>query len=189
MKNRISILLIPVIFCLFSFAGPAGAEIKPVVKGSQFPSVTFKDGLSKEERSYLRLARKTNFSLKDIGGTLFIIEVFSTYCTSCPKNVTVLNNVYSAIEKDPGLKGKVTLMGIAVGNTQVEAEGYKTEHKVLFPVITDLHFTAHKALGNPRVPYTILVRRNARDMVVQTHQGVMDSSDYVLNNVRGFLFK
>ena len=166
------------------------AETKPIGRGARFPYVTFQDNLSKDERSYLGLSRKKDFSLKDIDGTLFLIEVFSTYCTSCPKNVPVLNDVYSAIRNDPGLKGKVKLFSIAVGNTGNEAESFKKEYKILYPVLTDIHFTAHKALGNPRVPYTILIRRTTKGtIVVDTHQGVIDSTDALLRTIRGFMFK
>ena len=188
MKNRFIFSL--AIFCLFLSNGFVCAETKPIAKGARFPNVIFQDNLLKEERSYLGLSRKTKFSLKEVSGILFLIEVFSTYCTSCPKNVPVFNDVYSAIENDPGLKGKVKVFSIAVGNTANEVESFKKAYKVLYPVLTDLHFTAHKALGNPRVPYTIVIRRNTKgNILVDTHQGVIDPSYDVLNNIRGFLLK
>lgn len=125
-----------------------------------------------------------------MNATILLIEVFSTYCTSCPKNVPILNTVYSAVEDDPVLKGKVKVIGIAVGNTGNEIESFKKEYKVLYPVLSDLLFTLHKSLGNPRVPYTILIRKNVKgNIVVYVHQGVIDSPDLILNNIRGFFSK
>ena len=119
--------------------------------------------------------------------TLFIIEVFSTYCMSCPQDVPILNRVYSVIESDPGLKGKVKVIGIAVGNNEVEAQGFKKDHGVLYPVLTDNRFIVHKALGNPRVPFTLWIKKGHLNRVVDIHQGVLDSPDAVLQRVRNFL--
>ena len=171
------------------FLGYAIAEIKPIGKGARFPALTFKDSLFSEPRTYLGISRKTSFSIKDISGSLLIIELFSTYCTSCPKNIPTLNAIYSNIENDPKLKGKVKVIGIAVGNNQNEVKGYTKEYKVLYPILTDLNFTAHKALGNPRVPYTIFVKKDVKGkgIVFNTHQGIIESADTTVNELRDFL--
>ena len=161
--------------------------MKTMDKGSLLPVFTFQNTLSKEEKMYLGLSLKNKFSLKDIQGNLLIIEVFSTYCMSCPKNIPVLNEVYSAIENDPGLKGKVKIAGIAVGNTENEKQSYKKEYRIQYPVITDYHFKFHKIIGNPRVPYTIFVKRNPKGknaIVFYTHQGILDSSKRIIGIIK-----
>ena len=186
MKNRFIFTL--TIFCFFLLNGHAHSETRPLARGARLPDAVFLDHLSKEERSYLGLSRKTKFSLKDISGTLLLIEVFSTYCTSCPRNVPVLNAVYSSVEDDPALRGKVKVISIAVGNTGNEIDSFKREYKVLYPVLSDLPFIVHKALGNPRVPYTILVKKNMKgDVVVDAHQGEIGSPDSVLHNIKSSL--
>ena len=46
-------------------------------------------------------------------------------------------------------------------------------------------FAVHDALGNPRVPYTIYVQKTAKGkIVVDIHQGVLDSAETVLKKVR-----
>ena len=135
--------------------------------------------------AYLGLNRKKNFTSDDMRGALFIVEVFSTYCTMCPKNIPILNNVYDAIEKDVRSRGKTKIFGIAIGNTVREVENYKKEYKVLFPVLTDYDFAVHDALGKPRVPYTMYVQKTAKGKtVVDVHQGVLDSAETVLKKVR-----
>jgi hypothetical protein len=58
----------------------------------------------------------------------------------------------------------------------------------LYPVIGDLLFALHKALGNPRVPVTILVKNTAKgNIVVDVHQGVLDSPGDVLKKIRDLL--
>jgi len=122
-------------------------------------------------------------------GTLFVFEVFSTYCLSCPKNIPVLNAVYANTKNDPPLKGKVKVVGIAVGNTENEIKLYNREFKVSYPVLTDYSFAIHKALGNVRVPFTLFVRRDVRGqcVVVATHQGVYDSAEEVMKTLQAVL--
>jgi len=163
----------------------AGGEMS--YRNEPFPKISFKDPVSHHAMSYLGLNRRQNFSLDNMKGFFFIIEFFNTYCTSCPRDVPILNDVMTAIEQDASLKGRVKVFGIAIGNTVREVENYHTQHHVLFPVITDSDFTVHGALGSPRVPYTMFVKRTARgNIVVESHQGVLGSAEHVLKVVQSF---
>ena len=166
-----------------------GAEARPISRGDGFPGLSFRDVMSKSDRAYLGVDGKKIFSIKDMQGTLFIIEIFNTYCIICPKNVPVLNAVYSMINSDAQLRHKVKVVSVATGNTINEAESYKKEYKVLYPMLTDFTFALHKALGNPRVPYTIIVKRHARGkyVVAYTCPGVIDSAESLLNEARKIL--
>ena len=124
-----------------------------------------------------------------MNGTLFIFEVFSTYCLSCPRNIPVFNAVYAATKNDALLKGKVKMIGIAVGNTENEIKQYSRDFKVLYPVLTDYSFTVHKALGSVRVPFTIFVKKDVRGrcVVAATHQGVYGSAEEVMKTLKDIL--
>jgi hypothetical protein len=189
--NAVRVVLL-VFFIGVSVSFPPGgvcAEIKPIVPGDAFPDLSFRDVLPKGDRSYLGIGRKKTFSVKDMQGSIFIFEIFSTYCMTCPRNVPVINTVYSMVNSDPKLKQKVKVLSVAIGNTTNEAENYKQEHKVLYPVLTDFTFIFHKVLGNPRVPFTIIVKREARgkDTVVYTYLGVIESADSLLKEVKKLL--
>jgi hypothetical protein len=171
----------------FFFVGPSFSEKKIMGKGSLLPVFTFQNTLSKEENMYLGLSRKDTFPLEDIQAKFLIIEVFSTYCMSCPKNVPVLNKVYSAIENDPGLKGKVKIAGIGVGNTENEIKTYRKAYRIKYPVLADYSFAFHKVIGNPRVPYTIFMKRiggGKKSVIFNIHQGVLDSPEGILQSVK-----
>jgi thiol-disulfide isomerase/thioredoxin len=172
--------LLSVVLFIYAFA-----DAKPVCSGAKFPKLTFKNILSREEQAYLGISKKTNFSFNDIRGNLIVVEVFSTYCTSCPRNIPLLNKAYSTVKNNPGLKGKVKVISIAVGNNQNEVKSYKKEYKVLYPILTDLNFTAHKALGNPRVPFTVFVKKDSKGncTVASTHQGLFESENFVMNKI------
>jgi hypothetical protein len=55
-------------------------------------------------------------------------------------------------------------------------EVYKKTYQVPYPVLADPKFDAHIAVGSPRTPFTIWVRKDAqgRGTVVSTHLGIMN---------------
>ena len=149
------------------------AETKPVGFAIPFPDLTFTQTLSKEEQTYLGIPQKKSFSFKEIRGNLILIEFISTYCVSCQRQAPIFNELYSSIEKDPRLKGKVKMIGVAAGNNLNEVEIYKKNYQVPYPIISDPKFDAHTAVGSPRTPFTIWVRKDAqgKGIVVSTHLG------------------
>jgi peroxiredoxin len=152
------------------------AETKPVGFAIPFPDLTFTQTLSKEEQAYLGLPQKKSFSIKEIRGNLILIEFISTYCVSCQRQAPIFNELYSSIEKDLRLRGKVKMIGIAAGNGVHEVEVYKKTYQVPYPIMGDPRFDAHMAVGSPRTPFSIWIRKDAqgRSIVVSTHLGLMD---------------
>jgi thiol-disulfide isomerase/thioredoxin len=152
------------------------AETKPVGFAIPFPDLTFTQGLSKGEQVYLGIPQKKTFSFKEIRGNLILIEFISIYCVSCQRQAPIFNELYSFIEKDPGLKGKVKMIGVAAGNNLNEVEIYKKTYQVPYPIISDPKFDAHTAVGSPRTPFSIWVRKDTQGkcIVVSTHLGLMD---------------
>jgi peroxiredoxin len=177
MINRKIIYVIGAVFLfLLLCCNSLRAETKPVGFAISFPDITFAQTLSKGEQSYLGISEKKSFSVKEIRGNLILIEFISTYCVSCQKQAPIFNQLYSSIEKDPGLKGKVKIIGVAAGNNPTEVEIFRKEYKVPYPLISDFKFDAHTAVGSPRTPFTIWVRKDAqgKGIVVSTHLGLMD---------------
>lgn len=152
------------------------AEKKPVGFAIPFPDLTLTQVLSKGEQDYLGILQKKSFSFKEIRGDLVLIEFTSTYCVSCRKQTPIFNELYASIENDPKMKGKVKMIGFAAGNNLKEVEDYKKDYKIPYPIISDSKFDAHVAVGSPRTPFTIWVRKDAegRGTVVSTHLGVRD---------------
>lgn len=191
LTNSLSIILILLILItsflsLSLFVTTAYAEKRPALEKNYFPDMVFQETLTNKIRTYLGLSTEKNrLTIKDISGSIFIFEIFNTYCTSCPRNVPILNEIYSIIENNPVLKGKIKIIGIAVGNNRKEVEMFVKEHKVLYPVLTDYNFNFHSVLGSPRVPYTILVKRNAKgeNIIFCKIQGVLESSKEVMDKI------
>ncbi len=160
----------------FLFCGLANAETKPVGFAIPFPDLTFTQTLSKEERAYLGIPQKKSFSLKEIRGSLILIEFISVYCVSCQRQAPIFNELYSSLEKDPRLRGRVKMIAVAAGNNLHEVEIYKKTYQIPYPILADPKFDAHIAVGSPRTPFTIWIRKDAQGggIVVSTHLGLMN---------------
>jgi len=161
---------------IFLILPSASGETKPVGFAIPFPDLTFTQALSKEEQVYLGIYGKKSFSIRDIRGNLILIEFISVYCVSCQRQAPIFNELYSSIEKDPRLKGNVKMIGVAAGNSLHEVEIYKKQYNVPYPILSDSKFDVHAAVGSPRTPFTIWIRKDAqrRGIVVSTHLGMMD---------------
>jgi peroxiredoxin len=139
--------------------GPAAAAAPPA-KGEPFPAITFpipKDG---DEKNYLGLTGSGTFKITQVKAQAVLIEIFSMYCPFCQKDAPGINELFQAIEKDPELKGRIKILGIGAGNSAYEVGVYKKIYHVPFPLIPDERFVLHKALGETRTPYFILVGIN-----------------------------
>ena len=154
-------------------------------KQKPFPDLTFKNIVPRNDQIYLGISRKAAFNFREITGDIIIVDVTNTYCFNCKKNIPILNEVYKTIQNHSALKGKVKIVGIAIGNTIKEIESLKKEYKPLYPLLVDPDFSAHKALGSPRVPHILFTIRNkAGDRIICiTHQGVFDSAESVINDI------
>ena len=177
MINRKNILAIGIVFLSIPLCySLLRAETKAMGFAIPLPNLTFTETLSKKDQTYLGIPQKKNFSFKEIRGNLILIEFISTYCVSCQRQTPILNELYSSIEKDPKLKEKVKVIGVAAGNHPEEVKKYKKEYEVPYPILSDSKFDAHLAVGSPRTPFMIWVRKDAqgRGIVVSTHLGMMD---------------
>src|SRR4030042_1869771 len=177
MINRKNILAIGIVFLSIPLCySLLRAQTKAMGFAIPLPNLTFNETLSKKDQTYLGIPQKKNFSFKEIRGNLILIEFISTYCVSCQRQTPILNELYSSIEKDPKLKEKVKVIGVAAGNHPEEIKKYKKEYEGPHPILSDSKFDAHLAVGSPRTPFMIWVRKDAqgRGIVVSTHLGMMD---------------
>ncbi len=187
MDRRILISSFWVLFLsILLFFSSAPGETKQMGFAIPFPDLTFTQTLSKGELSYLGITKKTKFSFREIKGDLILVELISTYCVNCQRQAPIFTELYSSIERDPKLKGKVKMIGIAAGNNPGEVEIFKKAHQIPYPIFSDPKFDAHMAVGGPRTPFTIWVRKDAQGngVVVSTHLGLTESAENVLAETR-----
>lgn len=174
---------------LLLFFSSTSVEAKQMGFAIPFPNLTFTQPLTKEEQTYLGIPKKAKFSFREIKGDLILVELISVYCVNCQRQAPIFTELYSSIEKDPKLKGKVKMIGIAAGNTPKEVESFKKEYQIPYPIFSDPRFDAHMVVGGPRTPFTIWVRKDAQGngVVVSTHLGLTESAENVLAETRAVL--
>ena len=142
------------------------AANKPPQKGETLPVINLPFPKSPAEKSYLGLSGDGSFKIPQIKANVVIVEIFSMYCPYCQKDAPGVNQLYNLIENNPDLKNKIKLIGIGAGNTSYEVGVYKKNYTVPFPLFPDQDFTIHKACGEVRTPYYIVVKINED----KTHQ-------------------
>ena len=142
-------------------------------KGDTLPAINLPIPKSPEERGYLRLSGAGTFKIPQIKAKVVFIEIFSMYCPYCQADAPKINELYQLIENNADLKNKIKMIGIGAGNTPFEVEVYKKTYKVPFPLFPDKDFVVHKACGEPRTPYFIIVKINedGTHQIVHTQLG------------------
>ena len=143
---------------LVILATPAMAPAEPPPKGDQLLSIMLPIPKSAEEKTYLGLSGTGTFKIPQIRADVVIIEIFSMYCPFCQKDAPGVNEVYDQIQKDPGLRNRIKMIGIGAGNSVFEVETYKKTFEILFPLFPDADYVIHQASGEVRTPYFIGVR-------------------------------
>jgi len=155
---------------------------KPVI-GSSLPDFTLSTKNS-AERNYLGVGTGP-FRISNIKSNLVVIEVYSMYCPYCQKEAPNMNQLYNKIESDPALKGRIKIIGIGAGNSQMEVDTYRQRYKVPFPLFPDKEYVIHDMLGQPRTPFFVTVRLQpgGKEKVIATQLGAYDSPDQFINTV------
>ena len=159
MKRILIGFVLAFVFSL-SIGLPIFAADKPLQKGETLPVINLSTPKSPAEKSYLGLSGEGPFKIPQIKAKAVIIEIFSMYCPYCQKDAPGVNELYTLIDNDPDLKKKIKLIGIGAGNTPFEVGVYKKNYAVPFPLFPDQDFTIHKACGEVRTPYFIVVKIN-----------------------------
>jgi peroxiredoxin len=154
-------LTLPVIaILLLTLVSPALPANKPPEKGETLPVFNLPMPKNPAEKAYLGLSGDGFFKVPQIKARAVIVEIYSMYCPYCQKDAPGVNELYQLIEKNPDLKNKIKMVGIGAGNTSFEVEMYKKTYAVPFPLFPDKDFSIHKACGEVRTPYFIVVKIN-----------------------------
>ncbi len=168
------------------FVFPASGTNKPPEKGEQLPAINLPIPKNPDERSYLGFSGSGLFKIPQIKARVVIIEIFSMYCSYCQKDAPGVNELYRLIENNADIKDKIKLVGLGAGNSQYEVEVYKKTYTVPFPLFPDKDFEIHKACGEVRTPYFMVVKINpdGTHQIVHTQLGNYPGAEPFLDLVR-----
>lgn len=160
--RRIAVILLVLLLCMAQGAagstGETGKEPMPPPEGGPLPEMKLSVPPKLEQRDYLGIKEGEYFKVPDTRADVVIIEVFSMYCPFCQKEAPNVNALQSLITKRPDLNGRIKFIGIGAGNSTYEVNAFRNLYGITFPLIPDVNFTFHKALGEVRTPCFIVVR-------------------------------
>jgi peroxiredoxin len=157
-KKWISFVM-PAVLLMVSISAVFAAN-PPPSKGGVLPVINLPIPKNAAEKTYLGLSGDSLFKIPQIKSKVVVIEIFSMYCPYCQKDAPGVNELYNLIESNPETKNKIKLVGIGAGNSPYEVDVFKKTYAVPFPLFPDKDFTIHKAVGEVRTPFFIVVKIN-----------------------------
>lgn len=116
-----------------------------------------------EERKYLGIGEKKTFSIDEIQSDLVVIKFLDTNCIYCIRLLPTFKEIYRLVEEDQILKTKIRMIGIGTGDTFMKVKELKKNHPIPYPIITDTDLKAHKAVGEPRVPFVVVACKDKQN--------------------------
>lgn len=159
MKKRGIFIFIHTVLVVVWVATALAAN-NPPSKGGVLPVMNLPIPKNTVEKSYLGLSGDGFFKIPQVKSKVVIVEIFSMYCPYCQKDAPGVNELYNLIESKPEIKNKIKLIGIGAGNSAYEVDVFKKTYAVPFPLFPDKDFTIHKAVGEVRTPFFIVVKIN-----------------------------
>lgn len=163
------------LFLLFLMPTSTILAAGSISAGAPFPETTMPAPLEPEQRAYLGLDSDQPFSLSQIDGRVVLLEILNVHCPHCQKQTAPYNKLYRMIEADPETRGKIKLLGAAVGNSDEAIDDFVVIYSVAFPVVSDRNFRMHRSLRAGPTPFAVYALRDHNEgefVVTDTHLGV-----------------
>jgi peroxiredoxin len=185
--KKISACLLVMLFALTVIAAPLWA-VSPPAAGGSLPDFQLPAPKDSADKNYLGVSGpffSGPFKIPQIKANVVIIEIFSMYCPYCQAEAPNMNSLFSRIESNPDLKGKIKLLGIGAGNSEYEVGVFKKKYHVAFPLFPDGDFKIYDVIGEVRTPYFIGVKINpdGSHQVIYSKLGAFESVDRFLNQI------
>lgn len=165
-----------VVLCFLAISAVASAGKTPAV-GDPLVDLRLPTPESADTRDYLGLPPGDSFPVTAIAGKILVIEIFSMYCPHCQREAPAVNRLYQAIGNSETLRDRVKLIGIGVGNSTFEINHFRMHYSVPFPLFPDEDFTVHKAIGEVRTPFFIVIALgpDGNGRILWTRSGSMEA--------------
>jgi thiol-disulfide isomerase/thioredoxin len=146
-------------------------------EGDVLPAFSLVAPESPGDRAALGLPDAPAFTIGDVGSPCLVFEVIGVYCPECHKQAPLFAKLNARLAKDARLSGRVKMLAMAAGATAKELEYLRKKGAYPFCVVNDPDYAAHKALGEPKTPFTMIVDRQGK--VLFAHLGVItDMGDF-----------
>jgi len=172
-NKPVFIFLFSVLLCLVSVQQGFSLQV-----GEPFPEFTMANTLPPAAIAYLKAKAGTEIALRDIGHKIILLEFLNVYCHTCRQQVTVFNDLYGAIQKDPVLSRSVCMLGIAVGNSREEVAEFKKTFGAVYPILTDPQKAVFNMTGNIHgTPQSYILSGERERFIIYYHAGAVSTPE------------
>lgn len=186
--------MLRILFLVLMAIVPAVSSAQSPQVGDPFPAFEMKNGLNQQDFAYLGLSggslfTRSSANVNDVKAELLLVEFLNKYCGVCQKEAPEFNRFFQEIEKDQKLKGRVKILGVAIGNSAREVENFKKEHAIPFPIFPDTETIVYRKIGSPGGSPLVYILRKAgnRWLIVDGVKGETRAEDLVLRAKAGLL--
>ncbi len=176
--------LVRLVLSLMLVFPAVSALAEPLGTGDSMPALTLQAPQDPAAQQMLGVAGKPFFSLQDLTGDLVFLEIIGVYCPQCVKQAPGFRTLFNRLNKGR-YKGRVTMLALAAGGNDMEVGQLLKTGQYLFPVVSDSDYAAHKLLGEPLTPYTLICRPDGE--IVFAHLGVIDDIDGLYQQIKALL--
>jgi len=90
-----------------------------------------------------------------------LVSFWATWCEACAAELDALNRLHARAQASGGV-----VIGVDVGEPREKAAGYAREHGLAYPQLVDEKMELADALGQKRLPATIVLDRHGRVVFV-----------------------
>ena len=184
-----TVFVMILVLSILTTAAESGEQVRIPRLGDPFPMLALPNELNEQERTYLGLGRQETFSVNDVDEELLVVEFLNKYCFRCQVQAPVFMLVYNTIQADAYLVNNVKMIGIGAGNTRHQLEVFREETGIQFPLVPDADFVAYDAVGGPKTPFTLLLRKDkdGNRVVASAHRGVIYSDKGFVEEIKAVL--
>lgn len=188
MAKRILVIIYFILFIsLFELPAGLAKECIPAKVGDPFPPFSLENNLSKTEIDTLKLSPKENVSLQDFTSEIILVELMNVYCHTCQLQVPVFNQLLEAVQSDPIIAPKVSVLAITVGNTAKEIKKFQKTFDARYSILPDPSKDVFNCLGNLKgTPQTYLLRKDVSGAwyILYHHRGGVGSYETYLKKIK-----
>lgn len=93
-----------------------------------------------------------------IRGRAAVVSLWATWCDACLEEAGALNR----LDAQATARGDALVVGVAVGEPRATVAAFAREHGLTYARLVDEDFRLADALGQPRLPATLVVDREGR---------------------------
>jgi len=91
-------------------------------------------------------------------GRVALVSLWATWCGACLDEMDALGRLQAQTQA----RGDAVVVGIAIGETRETVAAFARKRRVPYAVLVDESFRVADALGEPRIPTTLVVDRSGR---------------------------